>query len=203
MTRAPRRFTARVLTRGTLVILAAACACRPPATELHIVALRDPSLPRRYFSRFDESYFRFDALGNLDLVLRGVNESPSETGEVITEVVHVHAFWEPIPGRTFADASMTNAKVAYSITTEVVAMQYEGGGFLSFKLDEKKHRIQGRLESAQLVPTHRRGDAHDLFGPARVTGTFTATDDARHVVRILNELKNVIGVEAEEATAGR
>ena len=176
-----------------ILVLAAAGGCRTPVTQLHILALRDPSMPRQYYSRFDESSYRFDALGNLDLVLRGMNESSTDTGELITEVVHVHVFWKPIPGRTFANASMTNAKITYAITTEAVAMLYEGGGFLSFKLGRNKESMKGRLESAQLAPARRRGNARDLFGPAQVTGTFSATRNPRQVVRILNELRNQTG----------
>ncbi len=190
--RSPASHALRLGTAGAIVCLAGLGGCRRPVTQVNVLSLRDPSAPRSYFSRFDESYFRFDSHGNLDLVLRGRNEGDPERpggAEVITEVVHVRAFWTPVPGKTFANASMINARARYTILTEAVGIAYEGAGFVSFRLDRKKRKLTGKLEAAQLTPVVERGDARDLFGPAQVTGEFLAHKDERQVIRILNEVR--------------
>ncbi len=187
--RSPSRARGRAAWLGAMAFLLMA-GCRSPSNQMAVVSLRDPGSPQRYFTRFDDAVYRTDAAGNLDIVLRGEHEGGP--GDQVVEVVHLHAFWKPIPGTSFAERSMINARVKYLILTGDTAILYEGAGFASFRLNKRTRQLTGRLEAAQLAPTRRRGPARDLFGAAQLVGSFDASRDDRHALQRLNDIVRMV-----------
>ena len=187
----PSRASGRTACVSMTSILLMA-GCRSPDNRMAVVSLRDPGSPQRYFTRFDESVYRTDAAGNLDIVLRGEHEGEGGPGDQVVELVHLHAFWKPIPGTSFAERSMINTRVKYLILTGDTAILYEGAGFATFRLNRRTQRLTGRLEAAQLVPTRRRGPARDLFGAAQLKGTFSASPDDRRALQRINDMARLV-----------
>jgi len=157
----------------------------------------------RYYEFFDECYYSRDAHGNVDIVAsRRTEPSPPAPGKEgqktagappTVQVVHLRRVFEPIAGRTAIEESMINATVSYLIVGPEGGASFEGGGFLTFTEDKGRTEIAGKLESSALTPQRRLGAGAELFSRASVTGTFRATRDERHVVRLLNEMRRLFG----------
>lgn len=183
----------RLHVAATLLLGAGLAGCSQQTNQLRIQAFRSDSEPEELFERFDDAYFSNDALGNLDLVFRSVRPSRQEPSQLIRQVVHVHAFWKPIPGRTFVESTQCNATFCYMIGTGPVCISYEGAGFITFNLDWSKRKLTGRIESGELAPLRRVGKPRDLLGQAHITGRFTARKDKAKVLKIVGELRRELG----------
>ena len=167
--------------------------CKRPVTELRIESFRPEGGSTQLFERFDEAHFSHDSRGSLDLVFRSVRASKQDPTQVIRQTVHLNAFWKPVPGRTFVEATQCNATICYVIGTGPVSISYEGAGFATFKLDWLGRTLTGRIESGQLSPLRRVGRPRDLLGQAQITGQFRARRDKSRVFAILGELRRELG----------
>ena len=98
-----------------------------------------------------------------------------------------------MPGRTFVESTQCNATLCYVIGTGPVAISYEGAGFVTFSLNGFKRTMTGKIESGQLSPLRRIGQAKDLLGQAQITGQFRAKQDKNRVLALLGELRREIG----------
>jgi len=179
-------------TIGLWVIASALTGCARPTTELRIRSYLTES-PSDLFERFDEAFYSHDARGSLDLVLRSVRPSKQDPSQIIRQTLHVNAFWTPQPGRTFVEATQCNATVRYVLGTGPVSISYEGAGFVTFTLDWTKKDMVGKIESGQLAPLRKVGEAKDLLGQAQITGQFRARRDKNRVIAILGELRRELG----------
>ncbi len=174
-----------------LIVVLAGCSNR--TTELRIRSFRSDGTSTDLFERFDESYFSHDARGSLDLVLRSVRASRQDPTQVIRQIVHINAFWKPVPGRTFVESTQCNATICYLIGTGPVVISYEGAGFITFKLDWFKRKLTGQLESGELAPLRRVGRPRDLLGQAQITGRFAASRNKTRVLALLGGLRRELG----------
>jgi len=167
--------------------------CARPVTELRIQSFGSGEGPVDLYERFDEAYYSRDARGSLDLVLRSIRPSRQDPSQIIRQTLHVNAFWTPMPGRTFVESTQCNATLCYVIGTGPVAISYEGAGFVTFSLNGFKRTMTGKIESGQLSPLRRIGQAKDLLGQAQITGQFRAKQDKNRVLALLGELRREIG----------
>ncbi len=165
--------------------------CAEQTTRFHIVDYRDAQQVERYSQSFDQCYYRHDPAGNLDVVIR--RSAKSDDGQPVTQLIHMRTFWRVQPGRTYAESSMINATVSYLISSWSVGAAFEGSGFLSFKTNRRRDRIDGRLELSFLTPQRRLGQADKLFERAELSGEFSAELDEAKVVSILNEMTRLFG----------
>ncbi len=170
-----------------------ASGCTRHKTELRIRSFKPDQPPSELYEQFDEAYYSLDARGSLDLILRSVRPSKQDPSQLIRQVVHVNAFWKPIPGRTFVESTQCNATFCYVIGTGPVSISYEGAGFLTFKEEWFGSRIRGKIESGELAPLRRSGRPKDLLGQAQIQGTFRAKRDKAHVLAMLGELRRELG----------
>ncbi len=149
--------------------------------------------PRVYETVFDESWFDFDRQGNLELVLRRIDDSIPGSLASTEQVVYVRSVWEPIPGRTFSESSQINGMVTYSILCGRTGATYEGAGSIFFYLDDAKETLTGTLEQAALKPRRKRTADSVLFEQVSLTGKFHAKRDRRQVVRAANNIARIFG----------
>ncbi|MBN1342707.1 MAG: hypothetical protein JXQ73_08515 [Phycisphaerae bacterium] len=180
---------------GALLCLSVGCAKQK--RELRIRSFRDNAEPTELFERFDEAYYSHDARNSLDLVLRSVRSSKQDPTQVIRQVVHVNAFWKPVPGHTFVESTQCNATIVYMIGTGPVSISYEGAGFITFKRDWLTKKLTGHIESGELAPLRRVGRPKDLLGQAQITGEFVARPDKTRVFALLGELRRELGPQPE------
>jgi len=174
-----------------LLVLLAGCSSR--TTKLQIRSFDADGQTTDLFERFEEACFSHDARGSLDLVFRSVKPSAVDPSQVIRQIVHINAFWQPIPGRTFVEPTQCNATICYMIGTGPVSISYEGGGFITFKMDWLKRYLTGQIESGELAPLRRVGRPKDLLGQAQISGEFRAKRDKSRVLAILSGLRRELG----------
>lgn len=166
---------------------------RPVPNRIAITTYDDPLSPRVYTTDFTEAYFS-EAPGGLEVLLRWKEPSRLDPTQDIEQVVHVRAFWKPVPGITRAERDMLNASLQFMILTPPTAVCYEGAGFLTFRLDRQGRTLTGDLESGELAITRTVGGAQQPFGPARISGHIQAVNDRRQLVRLLHDAQIMLGV---------
>ena len=179
-------------TAPVLPLLCAAAAliagCQPQATRIRIQDFLHPDGPRSLYQEFDEAYYQLDAAGSLQLVLRRQSPSQAIPTETISQIILVETFWRPIPGTTYVESTMINAKLTYLIRSGRTTRAYEGNGFVSFREARGGESLSGRIESAQLKPTAQMGRPPRPFGSAHLEGSFRALRKPRRATAILTDL---------------
>lgn len=203
-----------VLTLLILLFGALASGCRPVETRFDILSFRNPLGPERFSEKFDPGAFAGNAHDNLDVVfdmpatLARMNvpkigrpdpqsqpaEDPAPEEEVpVSQLIHLQVFWQPVPGTTFAESTQTNATIIYCLTMGRNTIAYRGAGFVYYTKSRDGSKIEGRIESSDLVPTDYMNEPVDLFGPCRLEGTFVAYENRRAVVDVIQRLRKSIG----------
>jgi len=175
------------------LILAALPGCAAPKSVLTIADRSANVQPREYETDFDESYFDFDRQGNVQIVLRRVDDAIHGGLGDTEQVVHIRSVWEPVPGRTFGESSQINGMVTYAILSGRSGATYEGAGSLFFYLNENSDTLSGTLEQAALKPRRKRTADSVLFEQIVLTGKFHARRDRRQVVRAANNIARIFG----------
>lgn len=197
-------------------------ACRKTETCFEVIAFADEDNPERISENFEPGSFAMDARGQWDIVfaISPTQAYPSDMGSIETapetsdgdspdaaadvpehgeedlwwsQTIHIHLFWKPRPGRTYAESSQTNATIVYCIMTNYGIVKYEGAGFVYFKHSRDGKKITGKIESSTLYPSHFVGEPADVFGRCRLDGTFTALEDRRAVVEVQRKLRKRLG----------
>jgi len=174
------------------VAITFATGCRPQVTRIRIQDFLDPGAPRALYQDFDEAYYHLDAADSLKLVLRREAPSRAIPTENITQIIRVETYWRPIPGTTYVESTMINAKLTYLIESGRTARLYEGNAFVSFKEDHQGEVLTGRIESANLKPAGQIGPAPTPFGQAHLEGTFRALRKPRRATAILTGMDRTL-----------
>jgi len=119
---------------------------------------------------------------------------PSSAPPVLTaQIIKIDVFWRPLPGTTYAESTQTNAAIRYVLRTGKEAISYEGAGFVYFELSRDGKSLEGKIESSTLRPMRQSAEDLDIFGPCRLTGTFTATIDRRGVATTIQKIHRWLG----------
>ncbi len=186
MTNKPPR--ARILCLGlALAVLAGlGVGCRH-TSAIEFVSYKDPYFPERYQVDFDECAYQVAPGG--DIHATGRARTSTDNG-LLTQLIHVHVYWRPWPGKTSVNETTTTALLRYAVATETGVAVYSGTGFaLPKKMKNGKLRVQ--IESGRLRLESQSGDVPDLLGDARLVGTLILDDDpglASHLTRELELL---------------
>jgi hypothetical protein len=205
-------------------VCAAALGCRSTPTQFEILSFRRPQAPEHLSERFDPGCFALNAHGNCDIVFEipptlidlgdpepeasdetteGADDTsppPADREVWMSQTIHINVFWHPRPGKTHAESTQTDATILYSLMTGRDVITYEGAGFVYFKRSRDGMTIKGRIESSDLTPQRRVNWPHDVFGPCRIRGTFTARKDRRQVVSIMKKLRRRLGSRASTSS---
>lgn len=192
-----------------LLLLAVVAGCQSVESRVEIVSFKNPRQTARFSERFDRVSYAGNAHRNWDFVFEilpttisvvRADSTPSSTtapasldepAEVLmSQLLHIQVFWQPLPGRTAIESTQTNATILYCLFTGKDVIAYEGAGFIFFEKTFDGKSIKGRIESSDLVPTQFINAPADIFGPCRLEGTFVAQEDRGHVVSVLRELRS-------------
>ncbi len=174
-----------------------ACGCSERWNKFEITNYRGIGDVEYFHETFDECFYSLTPDNNLDLVLRlhtPAADSGDEIGSV-TQIIHVRTLFNTIPGRTYADRTMINGVVNYTIVSDHGGACYEGAGFLYCEKSNRTGELTGELELAKLRPNRRAGSVGNIFDRAEICGEFKAYPDRKRVVTILNELDRVFGLQ--------
>jgi len=174
-----RRFVVLVLGAG----LVSGCA----SSVIELTSYKDPYFPEHYQARLDECAYYLDPDGDIHAVGRSQHNDEHGT---LTQLVHVHIFWKPWPGKTPADQTATDAVIRYILARPSGRAVYEGTGF-AFPRKQRGGELQIAIESAALRPLSQSGELPDVLGTARLVGLLRAVDrpgTAAHLIREMDRL---------------
>lgn len=162
--------------------------CTRPTGSLELTSYKDPYFPETYEVELDECAYYAGPGGDYHIVGRATHIPEDNPGGEITQLLHVHLFWQPRPGKTFDNPSSVDATIRYAILTEQGAAIYCGTAFVY----PKKHRtgddITVKIESARLRLESQDGEPPELIGTARLRGKFVADNDPSLTVDLRREL---------------
>lgn len=164
--------------------------CGPKVTRIELQAFDESGAASHHFTEFTRASFKRTTDGRIELVFRSQQPSQVDPTQNIIQIIHVQTFWTPRHGVTYADSSQINARVHYAILTPPTGVRYDGGAFVSYKIDSLTGEAVGWIESGELSPKFRMGNAVEPFGPARITGHFRATEDPGSIVETVQMLKS-------------
>jgi hypothetical protein len=156
-----------------------------PAIEL--VSYKDPYFPEHVSANFPTIVYRRDAGGDLHVVAQRTTPSGGEAGSELTELLYVHVFWMPRPGKTHSDSSASNAVLRYVVRSEPGAVVYIGTGFVYPTL-RRNGELVARVESAELRLESRAGSPSDFLGDLRLTGELAARDAPGEALALIREM---------------
>jgi hypothetical protein len=171
-----------------LVLVSSVCCalagCTTPDSRLEIRLADDLT------SSVDYPTCYFQEMSNNDVFVVG-NTLSGDAESGASEWIELRIYWRPRPGKTAANASMTNALVTYAVQVGDGLTVYRGTGFVS---------IGKRKNSDQLIFDLRRADfeAPITLGKApldkrmRIKGTLLASEDSQSVSRLRRELSELI-----------
>jgi hypothetical protein len=173
---------------GASLLLGMLAGCGPwgfGGSQVKLVSYRDPYFPETYRVKFQQCAFRSDASNDVHIAARAVSNADSPDDQ-ITQYLHVHMFWQPRPGRTAVEDTMTDATIRYVVVTRTGTAVYAGTGFVFPKREGKS--LIAAIESANLRLLTRVGEVPELLGDARLTGKLVARQDEHATVDTVREL---------------
>lgn len=200
------RRIARAFFVASVPCIAIVLGCASPLTTIRVTDFPASGEPRRFHESFPEAYYDVDGIGNLELVLRRTTKAQDERGGSITQVIHLRAFWRPVPGKDPADESQINSVVTYAVFDGTSGTAFEGGGAVYYVAAKDEDHLTGSVDRIRLRPVRRFGSGEVLFEKAEIAGPFHARRDPHRVAQIANELERVLGPlprYVEPATASR
>ena len=164
-----------------------------PYNRVEVTDFRIDSPPQLHYEDFNESFYRINEGGLVDLVLRKQSRSAADQTQKIVQILLVRSFWKPSPGITFAHGSMINANLCYAMFRGNSGISYEGGGFFEYTPARKNEVITGKLEGGDLQPLRQFGSDLSVFEWAAIEGRFRARRDDRRATRIINQIDHLLG----------
>jgi hypothetical protein len=142
-------------------------------SRVDFVSYKDPYFPERFPVAFDDVRYWTTPDGAVEVIAR---KSGKRTAEDPAYYLHVRVFWKPVPGRTFADSTGTDAMLRYVVTRGQERQTYTGTGFVFMK-KQLDGRLEIQIESARLRFQASPGGAEDSLGDMRISGAVYAAKD--------------------------
>ncbi len=187
-----RMPTAACYATFLLTLACVGCQKRPP-NHLSVCETRSDAAAEHY-EDFDRAYFRKRHDGQIDLILiKETTGGLAEDGAEMRQMVHLRTLWRSHPGRTYANASMINARMSYCLFRGSAAISYDGSGFMHCKESGDGHRITGKITGGMLHPLRQVGEDLRIFEHISVSGRFKATEDERRVARYIEDIGRWLG----------
>ena len=162
--------------------------CMQPTSALQLTSYKDPYFPETYSVAFTECAYSVDAGGDYHIVGRATRIPADGSEATVTQLLHIHLFWNPEPGKTFDHPSSVDATIRYAIVTERGTSVHCGTGFVFLERQRMSDRVVARVEAARLRPASQHGEPTEVLGDARVTGTLVAERDACLAIDLRREL---------------
>jgi hypothetical protein len=162
-------------------------ACARPTASLQLTSYKDPYFPETYDVKLADCAYYVGPGGDYHIAGRA-SHTPDDGGGAITQLLHVHMFWKPWPGKTFDNPTTVDATIRYAIVTERGAAVYSGTGFVYPKKRRFSDDVIAKVEVARLSLESESGDPPELLGSARLAGKLMAKDDASLALDIRRQL---------------
>jgi len=150
---------------------------------VELLSYKDPYFPEPYRFQPQECVYRIDPTGDIHVAGRCVEEID---GGQTTQYLHIHIFWKPLPGKTHAEASTTDALLRYVVATDAGVASYRGTGFV-FPKKKRGDRLEVTIESGRLRLESSSGSLGDFLGNTRLTGELMAEHEPAMTANFLRE----------------
>jgi hypothetical protein len=166
---------ARRLTLLALVTTLAGGGCAQ-RSRLSLLSYGDPYFPERFVIDVADCAYRTDASGDYHILARSTPRAGA--GLEVEQLLHVHLFWRPRPGKTFDDPSSIDARLRYVVASDDNVEVYRGAGFVYVKRRRLAPRLTVQVERAQLQPIGDARGKGDSLGESTLEGVLQAADDS-------------------------
>jgi len=188
--------------RRYVTLAAAALASALPAgcgrpSALRLTSYRDPYFPETFDVRLDECAYCLGPGSDYHIVGRALH-TPADGGASVEQLVYVHMFWKPWPGKTFADPTMVDATIRYALVTEQGVAVYSGTGFVFPRQRRFSDELLVEIEDARLRVDCLSGEPPELLGAARVAGRLRARHDAGLAVDLRRRVELYAGLTSAQ-----
>ena len=170
-----------------VVPLSLLLGCARPAASLQLTSYKDPYFPEIYDVQLADCAYYVGPGGDYHIAGRALHE-PEDGGSSIAQLVHVHMFWKPWPGKTFDNPSTVDAIIRYAIVTDRGAAIYAGTGFVFSRKRRMSDDVVVEIEAARLQLESETGDPPELLGSARLAGKLVAKDNPSLAVDLRRQL---------------
>lgn len=173
-----------------LGLIACTTACHRSSPTIHLRSFQDPYFPEDVRVQSRLCTFRTAAGGDLHVVATSNPELLED--DIVTaatvetrHLLHVHVYWNPRPGKTFADDSAANAVVTYQVERPEGTLVYVGTGFAYPVRSRDGDELTLEVKQAQLRLESRTGELRDFLGPTQVELNLRAREDAATTASIM------------------
>lgn len=170
-----------------LLALLLASGCQRPIGELELTAYKDPVAPQTFEVKLWEGAYYIEPGKDYHIVGRATHKPAEEGVGEITQVLHIHMFWRPHPGKTFDNASMIDATLRYAIITDQGSAIYNGTAYVYAK-KVSGDRLKITLEGGRLQLAAQEGQTPDIFGAARIKGELRTLPDSGLTMELRREI---------------
>ena len=167
------------LATGLLAALLSGCS----GSAVHLVSYKDPYFPENYRVDLLNCTYRTGPGGGIQVIGRAVRQTEQR---ITTQYLLVDIFWKPIPGKTPADSTTTDALLRYVVASDIGTLVYAGTGF-AYPQPALDGSLDIALESGRLRLQSRSGDLEDLFGDTQITGQLKARNDPPAAATLIRE----------------
>lgn len=163
------------------------CGCVQEPIGVRLISYKDPDAPREFQFTPDECVFRVEGGGDQHVFARAVRAS-GESGQV-EQLLYVHIFWRPKPGKTFDNSSSVNATLQYVVRTNRGEVVYRGTGYVYTASSRTSDDLSVSIEDARWRLSNREGDVPELLGETRVAGRLVARQDTSRAVELMRRIE--------------
>jgi hypothetical protein len=169
-------------------------------SALSVESYRDPYFPEEYTLRFDRCVYVRDASRDVHILAEA---SSSETGDAahVTQLLGIHVYWNPVPGRTPDHPSASTATLCLHVRTADGDVRYAGTGFVFPDRALLSDDLVATVEHARLLPAGRSGEAADALGEVLLNGKLRARNDGPLATHLRRELALRSGVTKAASAA--
>ncbi|TWT45477.1 hypothetical protein RAS1_19020 [Phycisphaerae bacterium RAS1] len=188
-------------TAGFALLLFLPLAACTPASRVQFTSYKDPYFPETFDVDFENCAYHYSPAGDLHIAAQRSWAPGERRADTVRQYIHVHVFWKPHPGRTFANASSDDALIEYAVVSRQGAAFYSGTGFL-YPAKIKDGRLTCRLEQARIRLDSQIGAPPEDLGDARVKATFNARDDGNAAVDMFHDLEIARSMKPRGAARG-
>ena len=162
--------------------------CQKPSAHIDVKSYRDPYFPENFRVDFTTCAYREASSGDVHVIGFTDRDTENPAGDVLRQYLHVHMYWRPHPGKTYADSNTTNAAIEYLVATRDGVAIYTGTGF-AFPKKRRDGRFELELETARLRLESISGDLEDFLGHAWLTGELVADQDLAATAQAMREME--------------
>jgi len=168
--------------------------CTRASASLEITSYKDPYFPETYQVELADCAYYVDPGGDYHIAGYASHTPADGGGGTIEQLMHLHLFWKPWPGKTFDNPTTVDATLRYAIVTGQGAAVYCGTGFVYPRKRRMSDDLIVQIEAARLRLEAQLGDPPELLGDARVVGELVAEHNASRTVDLRRRLDLYAGL---------